>query len=142
MTAAAILKEKGGQVFSIAPDVTLFEAAQELSRRRVGALVVLDTQRALVGVVSERDIVREAGLRGGAAMEAPVSVCMTARVVTVNPEATHGEMFELMTDRRIRHLPVLDGANLVGVISIGDVVKARIQAIEAEAAALKDYVLS
>jgi CBS domain-containing protein len=120
-----LLSEKGSRaedVWSVSPDDTVFRALEVMAERNVGALVVLEGQR-LVGVLSERDYARKVILRGLASRDMRVRDLMTPEVVTVGPDDTVAGCMQLMTDGRFRHLPVLDGARVIGVVSIGDVVK-------------------
>ncbi len=139
MTAARILKSKPADVHTIAPDATIADVAHVLDQKRVGALVVSDG-RQVVGVFSERDLVRLVSRHGVAALAMRVCDGMTHDVVSVS--ASHGldDMLNLMTDRRIRHLPVMEGDQLLGVISIGDLVKHKIATVEADAEALRAYI--
>lgn len=139
MLVAEILKSKGDAVFSIAPGVSLAEACAELDRRRVGALVVCEGDR-VVGVVSERDVVRAVAQGGTAALKQPVSDHMTADVIFAEPSETTAVLMARMTDRRIRHLPVLREQRLCGVVSIGDVVKRQIDEATREAESLRTYI--
>ena len=139
MLVAEILKDKGDAVFSIRPDVRLGEACGELDRLRVGALVVCDADR-VVGVLSERDVVRAVASQGAGALDLPVSDFMTAEVVFATPSETVAILMGRMTDRRIRHLPVLREERLAGVISIGDVVKCQIAEATREAESLRTYI--
>lgn len=140
MLIAHVLRDKGPAVHTLTADVTLEEAARELDVRRVGALVVLDPEGALLGVVSERDIVREVARRGAAALTNPVSAIMSRNVHTAVMDETVDDGLGRMTDRRVRHLPVVEAGILVGIVSIGDLVKHRIMAVEAEAAAMQAYI--
>ena len=139
MLVAEILKDKGDAVFSIAPDLTLAEACGELDRRRVGALMVCDGDR-VVGVLSERDVVRAVARDAAQALKQPVSDFMTADVVFAAPAESVAILMGRMTDRRIRHLPVLKEGRLAGVISIGDVVKCQIAEATHEAESLRTYI--
>jgi CBS domain-containing protein len=139
MLVAEILKTKGDAVYAIGPDLTLGEACGELDRLRVGALMVCQDDR-VVGVLSERDVVRAVARDGQAALVRPVSAFMTAEVVFAAPAETVAILMERMTDRRIRHLPVLHDERLVGVISIGDVVKCKIAEATQEAESLRTYI--
>src|SRR5690606_27093322 len=121
-------------------EASLRHAAQELNARKGGARVVLDLEGELGGVISERDIVREVAGGGADAMGEKVSAAMARKVITAGMDETIDECLERMTDRRIRHLPVIDRGKLVGIISIGDLVKHRIAAVEAEAAAMQAYI--
>lgn len=139
MLVAEILKSKGGDVFSISPASTVAEACSELESRKVGALVVCDSDR-VVGVLSERDVVRAVARDGAGSLSRPVSDYMTARVIFAEPAETVAVLMERMTDRRIRHLPVLTGGRLIGVVSIGDVVKYQIAEATHEAESLRTYI--
>jgi CBS domain-containing protein len=140
MTIAHILKHKGGTIMGVSADQSLQEAALILTEKRVGALVVLDCDGYLQGILSERDIVRLCAHNGAAAMLAKVADAMTKDVVTANPKDKVDSALARMTDRRIRHLPVLEGQNLVGVVSIGDLVKAKIDEALREAEAMRTYI--
>jgi len=139
MLVAEILKSKGGAVFSVAPDITVSQACAELDSRRVGALIVCDGDR-VVGVFSERDLVRAIAEDGADALSRTVSHYMTGDVVFAAPGETVAMLMERMTDRRIRHLPVLRDQRLAGVISIGDVVKCQIAEATHEAESLRTYI--
>jgi CBS domain-containing protein len=140
MTVKHILKTKGRDVVTIEADQTLGAAARLLSEKRIGAIVVGNTFRPVLGILSERDIVRAVAARGAAALDEPVSRSMTEKVVTCSETAAVNEVMEIMTDGKFRHLPVVDGGRLTGIISIGDVVKHRVAEIEAETAAMRDYI--
>ncbi len=140
MSVARILSEKGREVQTIQPHRTLAEAASVLAQRRIGAVVVTDADGAVLGIISERDIVRAVAEQGAAAMSEPVSRRMTQKVMTC-PEATSIETaMEMMTIGKFRHLPVVEDGRLVGIVSIGDVVKRHIEKIEAETRAMRDYI--
>jgi CBS domain-containing protein len=139
MLVAEILKDKGNAVYAIGPGLSLAEACGELERLRVGALMVCQDDR-VVGVLSERDVVRAVARNGKAGLERPVSDFMTADVVFAAPAETVSILMERMTDRRIRHLPVLTEGRLAGVISIGDVVKCQIAEATHEAESLRTYI--
>lgn len=135
-----ILREKGGEVYSVAESATLKDAADLLDARRVGAMVILGESGAIIGVFSERDLVRAIARMGPAALESTVSESMSRQVVTAHPRDTIEETMGRMTDRRVRHLPVIDGGRLTGVISIGDVVKWRLAEASAEVEAIRSYI--
>lgn len=139
MLVAEILKGKGHAVWSVTPDLRLGDACAELERRRVGAVIVCDAER-VVGVLSERDVVRAIAGGGESALSRPVSDFMTRDVVFAAPSETVGVLMQRMTDRRIRHLPVLADGRLNGVISIGDVVKCQIDEATREAESLRTYI--
>lgn len=139
MLVAEILKGKGQAVFTLSPDTPLIEACAELDRKRVGALIVCQGDD-VVGVLSERDIVRAISQDGAAALSQPASRYMTADVIFAEPTETVAILMARMTDRRVRHLPVLRGRELAGVISIGDVVKCQIAEATQEAESLRTYI--
>jgi len=139
MTVRAILDTKGHQIMSVPPDAKLSEAIKLLSERRIGAVLVMSEGR-IEGILSERDIVRVLGERGAAVLEEPVSAVMTRKVVSCRPNDTVSAIMEMMTLGKFRHLPVLDGERVVGLISIGDVVKWRVQEYENEQEALRTYI--
>ena len=139
MLVTEILKDKGDAVFSVSPGQTLVEACQEMQARKIGAVVVCDSDR-VVGVLSERDVVRAVSRSGPAALSEPVSSHMTREVVFAEPAETVTMLMGRMTDRRIRHLPVLKDRRLIGVISIGDVVKCQIEEATREAESLRTYI--
>ena len=140
MVLEQILREKGGQVFSIAESATLKEAAELLDARKVGAMVILGESGAIIGVFSERDLVKAVARMGAAALKTTVADSMSRQVATAKPSDTIEHAMDRMTDRRIRHLPVLEGARLIGVVSIGDLVKWRIAEASAEVAAIRSYI--
>ncbi|BAJ64500.1 CBS domain-containing protein [Anaerolinea thermophila] len=129
-----ILKEKGNQIWSVSPDDTLLTTLLKLAEKNVGALLVMDGER-IAGIVSERDIVREIALHRACVLDAPIKAFMTEDVITVNSQTTVDECMQLMTRAHIRHLPVVEGGKLVGIISIGDVVK---KVIEGQASMIDD----
>lgn len=142
MLIAHILREKGGVVHAVDASATLEGAAFELTQKRLGAVVVLDEAGGLAGVLSERDIVRAVAQRGAAALAETVASAMTRDVITATPQETVDACLSRMTDRRIRHLPVLEQRRLVGIVSIGDLVARKIEAAQAEAAAMRAYIAS
>jgi CBS domain-containing protein len=135
-----ILKDKGDLVFTASPHETVGAAAALLPTRRVGAMVVVDAEEAIVGILSERDIVRVIAKEGASALTRPIAGCMSADVIFAQPEETIDALLERMTDRRIRHLPVVRNGRLAGIISIGDLVKYKINEAQAEADGLKAYI--
>ena len=139
MLVAEILKDKGDAVYAIGPGLPLVDACSELDRLRVGALMVCDDDK-VVGVLSERDVVKAVARDGQSALTRPVSDYMTAEVVFAAPGETVAILMGRMTDRRIRHLPVLRDGRLAGVISIGDVVKCQIAEATQEAESLRTYI--
>ena len=139
MLVSQILRSKGDTVFTVAPKETIAAVAALLHSRRVGALVVLDKD-AVAGIVSERDVVRAVADGGAAALGRPVSTVMTKDVFFAQPGETVDSLLTRMTDRRIRHLPVCQNDRLVGIVSIGDLVKWKISEVEAEADGLKAYI--
>ena len=139
MLVAEILKDKGDAVYAIGPDMALGDACGELDRLRVGALMVCNKDK-VVGVLSERDVVKAVARDGQPALARPVSHYMTAEVIFAAPGETVAILMGRMTDRRIRHLPVLRDGRLAGVISIGDVVKCQIAEATQEAESLRTYI--
>lgn len=139
MTVRSILDTKGHQIMSVEPDVKLAAAIKLLGEKKIGAVLVMNQSR-LEGILSERDIVRVLGERGADVLEAPVSEVMTRKVVTCKEADTVAELMEIMTTGKFRHLPVIENGKVVGLISIGDIVKRRVQEYEAEQEALRDYI--
>jgi CBS domain-containing protein len=139
-TVSAILKHKGNQVASVDPTATIARVSEVLSERRIGAVLVMDRADQLLGIVSERDIVRCLAANGVRTLEMTAGQLMTRALKVATPETTVGEAMTMMTVGRFRHMPVIDRDKLVGVVSIGDVVKARIMEQEGEVDSLKAYV--
>ena len=142
MTIATILKTKGDRIVSVPPGMTVRDAVALLTAERIGAVPVLDDDGRVAGIFSERDVIHCIDAQGSAALDGPVSAVMTAPAITVAPDHPAIGALTLMTRRRIRHLPVVTGERLVGFVSIGDLVKHRIDRIEADAAAMRDYIQS
>ncbi len=140
-TVAHVLAAKGREVWSVAPDATVYQALEVMADKGVGALVVIEGER-LVGIVSERDYARKVILLERGSRETPVSEIMTANVHTVGSDSSVADCMTLMTERRIRHLPVLEGERVAGVISIGDIVKAVIQDQRFLIEQLENYITS
>ena len=140
MLVSQILKDKGDMVFTASPNDSVAAVAALLQARRVGAMVVLDDNHDVAGIVSERDIVRIVAEQGGEGLAQPISACMTRDVVFAAPNETVDELMTRMTDRRIRHLPVCRNGKLIGIVSIGDLVKTKIAETVAEADSLKAYI--
>jgi len=138
-TVAQLLRAKGHEVLSVSPETTVFAALQLMAEKDVGALIVLEGGR-VVGIFSERDYARKVSLKGRSAKETPIREIMSPRVLYVRPEHTIEECMALMTNKRVRHLPVLEEDRLVGVISIGDVVKAIISEQEFVIEQLQHYI--
>jgi CBS domain-containing protein len=139
MTVRSILDSKGHQVQSVEPDVKLSAAIKILSERKIGALLVMNQGR-IEGILSERDIVRVLGERGASVLDEPVREVMTRRVVSCREADTVSSIMEMMTLGKFRHLPVIEDGKVVGLISIGDVVKRRVQEYELEQEALREYI--
>lgn len=139
MLVSQILKAKGDLVFTVGPAETVGAACALLHSRRVGAMVVLDGDR-VIGIVSERDLVRAMAEQGGGALPRPVTDFMTRDVIFAEPSESIDSLLTRMTDRRVRHLPVCVKERLVGIVSIGDLVKWKISEVEAEADNLKAYI--
>ncbi len=135
-----LLRSKGSEVWTVAPDKSVYDALQTMADKNVGALVVVEANK-VVGIISERDYARKVILRGKSSMHVPVKEIMTDRVFCVTPEYTIEQCMAVMTDRRIRHLPVLDNDKLVGIVSIGDVVKGIISNQEFMIEQLEKYIV-
>ncbi len=138
-TAALILEAKGRAIYTISPEATVFEAIQELDRRNVGALLVMEGER-LVGIFSERDYTRKVALQGRSSRDTRVREVITGRVVTVSSDTPVAECMRAMSAHRVRHLPVMDGDKVTGVISIGDLVNFIIGAQRATIEQLHNYI--
>lgn len=137
---SAILERKGRSVVTIAPDAMLLAAADTLSEHNIGALVVSADGKAVDGIISERDLVRELARLGTGAVKRTVADVMTRDITTCTPDETLDDLMSTMTDRRIRHVPILEDDILVGIVSIGDVVKSRLDMLEVEKQSLEQYV--
>jgi len=139
MSVEAILKNKGSNVFTIRQEHSLAETATLLSTKKVGVAVVTDAKGKIVGVVSERDIVKALAQYGKGALEMPVRNIMSSPALTCTIADNAKHVLEIMTDRRVRHLPVVDGDELIGIVSIGDAVNFRLQQAQTEMGVLRDY---
>jgi CBS domain-containing protein len=142
MTVSIILAGKGREVVTIEPNATLTAAVALLAEKRIGALLILGADRRIVGILSERDIVRALAERGAAALDEPVSSAMTRKVSTCHERETVAAIMERMTEGKFRHVPVVDQGRLTGMVSIGDVVKHRLHEMERDSAAMRDYILT
>ena len=140
MNVRNILSAKGGEVVTIEPKASLASAAKRLAARKIGALVVIGAEHRVIGILSERDIVQELAIRGAAALDRPLSEVMTRKVTTCGQSDTISSVMERMTEGKFRHLPVLEQNRLIGIVSIGDIVKHRLQEMEHEQSALRDYI--
>ena len=140
MTIAAILKHKGHDVARVSPTATIAEVVQQLASRRIGAVIVMDAAHQLLGIVSERDIVSSLAEHGKRTLEMTAGQLMTRDLHTASNSTTVAQATEMMTNGRFRHLPVMDGDRLLGIVSIGDVVKARLSQQEQEVDSMKAYV--
>ena len=140
MTVARILSEKGREVFTTQPHRTLKEVIDLLASKGVGAVVVSDASMSVLGILSERDVVRVIAQYGAAALDDPVSRHMTAKVITVTRDDTIDHVMQTMTEGRFRHVPVVEDGRLIGIISIGDVVKRHVNMIDSERQALREYI--
>jgi len=140
MNVAAILKQQGRAVTTAAPATTLLEVANKLAAKRIGAIVVVGARGEVAGIISERDIIRALAETGPDSLTQPVSETMTRQVVTCQEADTLDELMAMMTARRFRHLPVVTDGALVGIISIGDVVKHHVAEVEMEATAMREYI--
>jgi CBS domain-containing protein len=142
MRISDVLRTKGTQVVTVTPDTTVRRLLAVLAENRIGAVVVSGDGRSVDGIASERDIVRALASRGAAVMSEPVTAIFTAEVRTVTPETPVEEVMRLMTELRVRHAPVVVGGRLGGIVSIGDVVKNRMDELETERTALTEYITS
>jgi len=142
MTVSTILAEKGRDVVTIELGASLADAANLLAQRRIGAAFILGADHRLIGIISERDIVQALAASGVAALDLPVSQAMTRKVETCSERDTISSIMERMTKGKFRHVPVVDQGRLLGIVSIGDVVKHRLQEMERESAAMRDYILT
>jgi CBS domain-containing protein len=137
---ADLLRHKGSVVATAMPDRSVAGLLEDLARHNIGAMVVVDEAGNVAGIVSERDVVRQLNERGAEILDAPVSEIMTTRVVTCEPGEAVDTLAAIMTDRRIRHMPVVEDRQLVGIVSIGDVVKSRIRQLESQQEQLESYI--
>jgi CBS domain-containing protein len=142
MTVSIILAGKGREVVSIEPNATLASAVALLAQKRIGAALILGAGQRIAGILSERDVVRALAERGAQALEEPVSQIMTRKVSTCTESETVSGIMERMTEGKFRHVPVVDQGQVVGIVSIGDVVKHRLHEMERDSAAMRDYILT
>jgi CBS domain-containing protein len=142
MFVSDVLAHKGGLVFTVSPGTTVTQVAQQLSTRRIGSVLIMADGDRIAGIVSERDLVRAIAQHGAAALDFEVGRVMTREVVTCHPDDSIERVMGLMTAGRFRHLPVEDRGELIGLISIGDVVKARLEETQHETEALKAYIVA
>jgi CBS domain-containing protein len=140
MFVSDILANKGGLVFTVPPGATLSEISRQLSTRRIGSVLVVDRLDQVAGIVSERDIVHAVAIHGSAALELAASEVMTRNVVSCDPDDSIDHVMEKMTSGRFRHMPVVRDGDLLGLVSIGDVVKLRLEETVHESAALRAYI--
>lgn len=140
MRISDVLRVKGSQVVTVTPDTEVWQLLNVLAQHRIGAVVVSQDGNSVDGIVSERDIVRALAERGAAVMSEPVTAIYTADVHTVEPDAQLEDLMRIMTEHRVRHLPVVVDGDLRGIVSIGDVVKKRIDELETERSALTNYI--
>ena len=142
MFVSDILAQKGGLVFTVTPGTSVAQLSQQLSARRIGSMLVLDGDGSVAGIVSERDLVRALASHGAKAMELEARQVMTRDVVTCDPDDSIDQVMQTMTSGRFRHLPVVRHGELLGLVSIGDVVKARLEEAKHETEALKAYIVA
>jgi CBS domain-containing protein len=142
MTVKAILSRKGNDVLTIDPNATLAAAIKLLADRKIGAVVITGADRQVIGILSERDIVRAFAASGPAALDEQVGQVMTRKVMTCDEAETVASLMERMTQGKFRHLPVVERGRLAGIVSIGDVVKYRLEEMEKESSALREYILT
>jgi CBS domain-containing protein len=142
MKVASILRTKGSDITTAAADTTVADAARLLKEKRIGAVVISNDAKTVLGILSERDIIHALVDRGGAVLERPVSELMTRKVITCSPDDSISDLMAQMTERRVRHLPVICDGVMCGMVSIGDIVKNRIEEVETEASAMREYITS
>ena len=142
MNIGQILKAKGRAVATARPDVTLLEIANKLSQKKIGAIVIVGERGDVVGIVSERDVIRKLGERGPEVLSEPVAQTMTSSVISCQESSTLDELMEIMTQGRFRHVPVIEDGALVGIVSIGDIVKNHIAEVEMEVTAMRGYFVT
>lgn len=142
MTVSVILAGKGREVVTIEPSASVAEAVHLLAEKRIGAALILGADRRVAGIISERDIVRTLAERGAATLDEPVSQTMTRKVETCNESETVANIMERMTAGKFRHMPVVAQGRLVGIVSIGDIVKHRLHEMESESVAMRDYIMT
>lgn len=140
MNVARILKDKGRVVTTASPDMKISQIVQKLAEKRIGALVICDQDNHVLGIISERDIVRALAAHGGSVLDDPVTRYMTSEVVTCTEKDSCTKLMEEMTSHRFRHMPVVENDRLIGIVSIGDVVKQRIALAELEASSMREYI--
>lgn len=142
MNVAQILRSKGDQVVTIGATATIADALALLAKESIGAIVVADGGKTVKGILSERDIVRGLARQGAAVIDRPVTDLMTAEVISCAPDDDTADIMTLMTEKRIRHVPVLRAGKLCGIVTIGDMVKSRLGEVEAEREAMLSYITS
>jgi CBS domain-containing protein len=142
MNIGQILKAKGRAVATARPDTPLIEIAEKLAQKKIGAIIIVGDNGKVAGIVSERDIIRKLGERGPSVLDEPVSQSMTANVISCSETSTLDEIMEIMTQGRFRHVPVIEDGALVGIVSIGDVVKNHIAEVEMEVTAMRGYFVT
>ena len=140
MSVASMLVGKPKNIIKVQPDDSVMDAVGLLTKHRIGAVIVCDENDGVKGILSERDIVRDIAREGPSVLNGPVSKCMTNKVISCRSTDSVDRVMELMTDNRFRHLPVIDSGNLMGIISIGDVVKSKIEQAEKDAQDMRDYI--
>ncbi|MET9264487.1 CBS domain-containing protein [Amycolatopsis sp. NPDC004079] len=140
MRIADVLQRKGATVATVSPGTTVAELLAGLARHNVGAMVVVDAEGGIAGIVSERDVVRKLNDHGPSVLQGPVADIMTTMVASCTPDDPVDQLSVVMTERRIRHVPVLDGGRLAGIVSIGDVVKIRMEQLEQSQEQLEAYI--
>ena len=140
MNVASVLKAKGRAVATARPETTLKDIAMQLAQKGIGAIVIVDDRDEVIGIISERDLVKAVATGNSEVLDSPVSESMTRDVVTCSEDRTIDELMEIMTKGRFRHVPVVEGGKLTGIVSIGDVVKNHIAEVEMEVSAMRDYL--
>lgn len=142
MTVSAILAEKGTSVFTANKSSSIIQIIHLLAKNKIGSIVITDETGSVCGIVSERDIVRDIAIAGTDALDADVSSCMTTKVISCTRQDTISHVMAVMTENRFRHMPVVEDGKLLGLVSIGDVVKRKIEDTEREAEEMRSYITS
>jgi CBS domain-containing protein len=142
MNISQILKAKGRAVATARPDTTLLEIVAKLAQKKIGAIIIVGDKGEVAGIISERDVIRRLGERGEKALQEPVSESMTSSVISCQEASTLDELMEIMTAGRFRHVPVIEDGALVGIVSIGDIVKHHIAEVEMEVTAMRGYFVT
>ena len=142
MIVSQLLKSKGSQVYTVSEETNIIEISRILSEKRIGVAVIINESKSVIGIISERDIIRGLAKYGETVLDMPSKALMTKNVITSGLDSHIDELMREMTNSRIRHMPIVEDEKLVGLISIGDVVKNRVEALQAEGDMLREYIAS